>query len=193
MMKIVHLIIPFLLIFIFFTTSQVMSKDKNLNFSEKYETAVVAGGCFWGVEDILRQQKGIIETDVGYAGGDQSNATYEFVKTGKTGLAEAVKISFDPAILSYGQLLDIFFRLHDPTTLNQQGNDIGTQYRSAIFAENQAQEEEAVKAIARAAVKWKKPITTKIETNKKFFLAEDYHQDYLKKNPDGYTCHFLRD
>lgn len=160
------------------------------------EVAVLAGGCFWGVEDILREVPGVIDTDVGYTGGWVENPAYEDTHDSKSGHAESIRITFDPSVLSYEDLLENwFFRLHDPTTLNRQGNDIGTQYRSAIFPQSPEQAKVAEQVIARvqASGKWKKPITTTIEPASTWYSAEKYHQDYLKKNPGGYSCHYLRD
>jgi peptide methionine sulfoxide reductase msrA/msrB len=159
------------------------------------QTAILAGGCFWGMEEILRKIPGVVETEVGYTGGALPNATYPDVKTGRTGHAESIRIVFDPDRLPYEDLLGVFFRMHDPTTVNRQGNDIGTQYRSAIFYadEGQRRTAEAVKARVDASGKWKRPIVTEIVKAGEFWPAEDYHQDYLEKNPGGYTCHFLRD
>ena len=159
------------------------------------ETAILAAGCFWGVEELLRHMPGVLATEVGYVGGETDNPVYTQVKTGNTGHAEAVKITFDPKVLSYEELIQSFFKLHDPTTLNQQGNDIGTQYRSAIFYSSSEQKDiaEKVKAQVAQSGKWKKQIVTAIVPEKKFFSAEDYHQDYLQKNPDGYTCHYWRE
>lgn len=158
------------------------------------ETAVLAGGCFWGMEDILREIPGVVDTQVGYTGGAVKDATYEDVHTGASGHAEAVRIVFDPARLSYATLLDWFFRMHDPTTENRQGNDIGSQYRSAIFFTSDAQREtaERVKAEMNASGKWKRPIVTEIAAAGPWYDAEEYHQDYLEKHPNGYTCHYLR-
>ena len=159
------------------------------------ETAILAGGCFWGMEEILRQIPGVIETTVGYSGGKVANPTYKQICTGTTGHAEAIQIVFDPTQLSYEQLLGYFFRMHDPTTKNQQHNDIGTQYRSAIFYESDAQKQtaERVKAAVDKSGKWKRPIVTEITQASVFYPAEDYHQKYLVKNPGGYNCHVLRD
>ena len=159
------------------------------------ETAILAGGCFWGMEEIIRTIPGVLETVVGYTGGTTPNATYEDVHTGMTGHAESVQIVFDPDVLSYEDLLGWFFRMHDPTTMNQQGNDVGTQYRSAIFftSEEQRRTAEKVKARVDASGKWKRPVVTQIVPAGPFWKAEDYHQDYLQKHPGGYTCHFLRD
>ena len=160
------------------------------------ETAVLAGGCFWGMEEIIRKIPGVLETDVGYTGGTTAKPTYEDVHTGRTGHAEAIRITFDPTKLSYEELLEKwFFRMHNPTTKNQQGNDIGTQYRSAIFATSPAQRESAerVKKRVEASGKWRAPIVTEVVDAGSFTLAEDYHQKYLEKHPGGYTCHYLRD
>lgn len=159
------------------------------------ETAILAGGCFWGMEDIIRKIPGVIETEVGYTGGAIKNAGYDLVKTGATGHAESVRVVFDPNKLSYEKLLEWFFRMHDPTTKNQQGNDKGTQYRSAIFYTNEKQKDAAEVAIVKLEKngKWKRPIVTEIIKASDFYKGEDYHQDYLQKNPGGYTCHFLRD
>lgn len=157
------------------------------------ETATLAGGCFWGVEELIRKLPGVTQTTVGYTGGFLENPVYEKVKTGATGHAEAIEIKFDPKKLSYEDLLKYFFRLHDPTTKNRQGNDVGTQYRSAIFTHSPKQKELAQKAIAAASKKWKDPVVTEIVPATKFYPAEEFHQDYLQKHPNGYTCHFLRD
>lgn len=159
------------------------------------QTATLAGGCFWGVEELFRQLPGVVATDVGYTGGHSSAPTYEDIKKGTTGHAEAVEVKFDPAILSYSDLLAHFFRLHDPTTADQQGNDKGTQYRSTIFVhtEEQRSAAEQAKKTAAASGRWKQPLVTEIVQATEFTRAEDYHQDYLVKNPGGYTCHFLRD
>jgi methionine-S-sulfoxide reductase len=157
--------------------------------------AVLAGGCFWGVEEILRGVPGVIDTEVGYTGGWLENPTYHDTHDSRSGHAEAVRVTFDSSVLSYEELLEKwFFRLHDPTTLNRQGNDIGTQYRSAIFPQTTIQESIAKSVIARvgASGTWARPITTTIEKASTWYDAEDYHQDYLQKNPGGYSCHFLR-
>jgi peptide methionine sulfoxide reductase msrA/msrB len=160
------------------------------------ETAILAGGCFWGMEDILRKVPGVLETEAGYVGGTLPNPTYEDVHHGTTGHAESVRITFDPSKLSYSDLLEHwFFRMHDPTTKNRQGNDIGTQYRSAIFFTSPEQQKtaEAVKARVDKSGKWQRPIVTEITPAGTFTRAEEYHQKYLEKNPGGYTCHYLRD
>ena len=158
------------------------------------ETATLAGGCFWGVEELIRQLPGVIDTTVGYTGGTLAAPRYEDVKTGRTGHAESLEIEFDPARISYEEILRFFFRLHDPTTPNRQGNDIGTQYRSAIFVHDDKQREvaERVKKEVEASGKWTRPIATEIVAATDFWPAEDYHQDYLQKYPNGYTCHYLR-
>lgn len=163
----------------------------------KTEKAILAAGCFWGVEELLRTYKGVISTEVGYCGGDEDEANYNIVKTGTTEHAEAILVEFDSEQLSYHDLLHAFFKLHDPTTKNQQGNDVGRQYRSAIFYYNDEQKKmaEEVKAEVQKSGKWMRPIVTEIvplEGNQ-FYPAEDYHQDYLQKNPQGYTCHFWRE
>jgi peptide methionine sulfoxide reductase msrA/msrB len=163
--------------------------------ASKRETAILAGGCFWGMEEILRQIPGILETTVGYTGGTVPNPTYEMVCTHDTGHAEAVRIVFDPDKLSYEQVLGYFFRMHDPTTLDRQHNDVGSQYRSAIFftSDTQRQIAERVKAEVDKSGKWKRPIVTEITQASEFYPAEDYHQKYLVKHPGGYTCHYLRE
>jgi len=160
------------------------------------ETAILAGGCFWGMQEILRKIPGVLDTAVGYTGGTAPRPGYEAVKTGRTGHAEAVRIVFDPAKLSYEALLEEwFFRMHDPTTANRQGNDVGSQYRSAIFVTSAEQRKtaEAVKKRVEESGKWPARIVTEIVDAGSFTRAEDYHQRYLEKNPGGYTCHFLRD
>jgi peptide methionine sulfoxide reductase msrA/msrB len=159
------------------------------------ETAVLAGGCFWGMEEIIRQIPGVLRTSVGYTGGSTKDPVYEQICSGRTGHAEAVEIVFDPSRLTFEALLDYFFRMHDPTTLNQQHNDVGTQYRSAIFYQNEAQRAaaEQVKSKWNKSGKFKRPVVTEITAAGKFYPAETYHQKYLVKNPGGYTCHVLRD
>jgi peptide methionine sulfoxide reductase msrA/msrB len=160
----------------------------------KTETAILSGGCFWGMQEILRQIPGVIKTTVGYTGGTVPNPTYEMVCSHTTGHAESVQIVFDPSRLSYEQLLGFFFRMHDPTTRNQQENDIGAQYRSAIFytSDEQRQIAERVKTQVDKSGKWKRPVVTEITRATVFYPAEEYHQDYLQKNPGGYNCHYLR-
>ena len=159
------------------------------------ETATLAGGCFWGMEDIIRKIPGVLDTRVGYTGGTLSKPTYRDITTGETGHAEAIEVVFDPAKLSFEDLLGWFFRMHDPTTKNRQGHDVGTQYRSAIFYHDDAQRRtaERVKEGVQASGKWRGPIVTELVPATEFWEAEDYHQEYLEKNPGGYSCHFLRD
>ncbi len=160
----------------------------------KTEMAVLAGGCFWGMEGILRDIPGVTETEVGYTGGRVENPNYEIVHRGTSGHAEAIRVTFDPERLSYADLLRTFFRMHDPTTPNRQGNDAGSQYRSAIFYTDETQRRiaEEVKAEIDRSGKWGAPIVTEIVPAGQFYPAEAYHQDYLEKNPGGYTCHYLR-
>jgi peptide-methionine (S)-S-oxide reductase len=152
------------------------------------KTIVFAGGCFWGVEELFRSQPGVTNTEVGYTGGENDNPTYEF----HPGHAEAIRITFDETKTSYATLLDYFFRIHDPTTLNRQGNDVGTSYRSAMFYADETEKKEAAEAIRRNQAFWDKPITTTLEPLTTFWSAEEYHQDYLQKHPGGYTCHYER-
>jgi len=158
------------------------------------ERAILAGGCFWGMQELLREQPGVISTKVGYTGGSLSHAKYEDVRTGRTGHAESIEIAFDPTKTSFEAILRFFFRMHDPTTSNRQGNDIGSQYRSAIFYHDDTQRlvAERVKADVDASHKWPRPIVTEITPAGAFWSAEDYHQDYLQKHPGGYTCHYVR-
>ena len=152
------------------------------------KTLILAGGCFWGVEELFRTQPGVIDTEVGYTGGENDQPTYE----NHPGHAEALKITYDPSGTTEAELFDYFFQIHDPTTMNRQGNDIGSSYRSAIFYENDDQKAEAEAAIKRNQIYWEAPIITQLEPLKTFWVAEEYHQDYLQKNIGGYTCHFER-
>ena len=154
------------------------------------DTMYVAGGCFWGMEELFRSLPGVIDTEVGYMGGQNENPTYEH----HPGHAEALKIVYDPTRTSYDALLDFFFRIHDPTTLNRQGNDVGTSYRSAIFYasdDQKRQAEAAMQRIDEMGIYTGKPVTS-LEPFVKFWPAEEYHQDYLQKNIGGYTCHYER-
>ena len=157
-------------------------------------TAILAGGCFWGMEDLIRKLPGIVDTEVGYTGGALDTPDYKQVKTGKTGHAESIRITFDPAKTSYRNLLEFFFQIHDPSTANRQGNDVGSQYRSAIFYLDADQKREAEKIIAEmdASRRWPGKVVTEIVPAGEWWDAEDYHQDYLDKYPEGYTCHFVR-
>ena len=154
------------------------------------EKAIFAAGCFWGVEAYFKRLKGVLNTEVGYCGGKTENPTYELVCTGTTGHAESVLIEFDNEKISYEELLEHFWKIHDPTQLNRQGADIGTQYRSAIFYLNEEQKEKAIKSKEQQenSGKYKYSIVTQIALATKFWPAEEYHQDYLDKNPNGY-CH----
>lgn len=149
---------------------------------------VLAGGCFWGMEELFRQQDGVIDTQVGYTGGRNEDPTYQF----HPGHAEALEITFDAKQTSFDRLLDYFYNIHDPTTLNRQGNDIGESYRSTIFYADNHQLSAAKLAIKRAQQVWSDPVVTTLEPLTTFWPAEDYHQDYLQKNPGGYTCHYER-
>lgn len=154
------------------------------------ETAIFAAGCFWGVEEYFSRVQGVIKSESGYTGGTKKNPTYDEVCTGKTGHAESVRVTFDPKVVSYERLLQHFWEMHDPTSLNKQGNDMGSQYRSAIFYTNPQQERTAKASLERLekSGKYSQKIVTDILPAKEFYLAEEYHQDYLKKNPHGY-CH----
>jgi len=154
------------------------------------ERAVLAGGCFWGMQELIRKMDGVISTRVGYSGGDVANATYRNHGTH----AEGIEILFDPAKISYRQLLEFFFQIHDPTTKNRQGNDIGSSYRSAIYYTSPEQEAVAEDTIAdvEASGLWPGKVVTQVEPVGDFWEAEPEHQDYLQRYPDGYTCHFVR-
>ena len=152
------------------------------------EVATLAGGCFWCLEAVYDELKGVEDVVSGYTGGHVPNPTYRAVCTGDTGHAEVVQITFDPSVISYGDLLDVFFTIHDPTTLNRQGNDIGTQYRSAIFYHSPEQKAVAEQKIAEAANSWEKPIVTELKPIDTFYPAEDYHQEYFANNPYQPYC-----
>lgn len=150
----------------------------------------LAGGCFWGLEELFRSLPGVIDTVVGYTGGKNDNPTYEY----HPGHAEAVEITFDSTLINYLQLLDFFFRIHDPTTLNQQGNDMGSSYRSAIFYQNNKEKrlaEQMIELVNKSKL-WQQPVAASLERFTRFWPAEEYHQHYLQKHPNGYTCHFIR-
>ncbi len=152
------------------------------------KSIVIAGGCFWGMEELFRQQPGVTDTEVGYTGGENDNPTYE----NHPGHAEALRIEYDDTKTDIATLYNYFFRIHDPTALNQQGNDKGTSYRSAIFYADENERVVAKKAIERNQDRWNEPIVTTLEPLTKFWPAEDYHQNYLQKNTGGYTCHYER-
>jgi peptide-methionine (S)-S-oxide reductase len=154
------------------------------------ETAILAGGCFWGMQDLIRKLPGVITSRVGYTGGDVANATYRNHGTH----AEAIEVVFDPSVLSYRKLLQFFFQIHDPTTLNRQGNDVGTSYRSAIFYANEEQKRIAEETIrdVQTSGKWPGKVLTQVVPEGPFWEAEPEHQDYLERLPNGYTCHYIR-
>lgn len=156
----------------------------------RHETAILAGGCFWGMQDLIRKRPGVVSTRVGYSGGDVPNATYRNHGTH----AEAVEIVFDPTRISYRQLLEFFFQIHDPTTPNRQGNDRGTSYRSAIYYTSEQQREVAQDTIADvdASGLWPGKVVTELQPAGPFWQAEPEHQDYLQHYPNGYTCHYVR-
>ena len=155
------------------------------------ETAVLGGGCFWCLEAVYLEVDGVVEVESGYTGGQQPDPTYEEVCGGATGHAEVVKLSFDPAVISYRDLLEIFFTLHDPTTLNRQGNDVGTQYRSVIYHQSPEQEATARQVIAEMANVWDAPIVTELSPAQTYYRAEDYHQDYFRQHPLQGYCAFV--
>ena len=162
--------------------------------SEKIKSAYFAGGCFWCTEAIFEQLEGVYKVESGYAGGEVKNPTYKEVSTGNTGHAEVIRLRFDPKVITYTELLEVFFSTHDPTTLNRQGADVGTQYRSAIFYHNEEQKKAAENMIAALEKEnvFENPIVTEITAINNYSVAENYHQDYLQKNPSGYTCHTIR-
>jgi len=157
---------------------------------ENIKKAYIAGGCFWGMEDLFRKQKGIIDTEVGYQGGMNDNPTYQ----DHTNHAESIELTYDSTKTSFREILDYFFRIHNPTTLNRQGGDRGTAYRSTIFIQDEHEEQIAKEMIdiVNNSNKWEAPVVTTLEPYSKFWVAEDYHQDYLVNNPNGYTCHSER-
>jgi peptide-methionine (S)-S-oxide reductase len=161
-----------------------------MSTSDTTERAVLAGGCFWGMQDLIRKMNGVVSTRVGYSGGDVANATYRNHGTH----AEAIEIVFDPKRLSYRQLLEFFFQIHDPTTKNRQGNDRGTSYRSAIYFTSDEQKQVAEDTIAdvEASGLWPGKVVTEVAPAGPFWEAEPEHQDYLEKYPNGYTCHYVR-
>ena len=179
-----------LLIFFMLFSSENFAKN-----SSNQENIILAGGCFWGVEELFQNFEGVIATEVGYSGGFSENPTYETVSSGLTGHAESVQIIFDNSKTSLEKILKFFFAIHDPTQLNRQQNDIGTQYRSEIFYFNDTQKQKALNIIQQAEKLniYKAKIQTKISLASKFYKAEKYHQNYLKNNPNGYTCHYLRE
>jgi peptide-methionine (S)-S-oxide reductase len=160
----------------------------------KEKQAIFAGGCFWGMEELFRHLPGVINTKVGYTGGSVKNPTYDDLKTGLSGHAESLKITYNEDVISYKKLLEFLFSIHDPTTVNRQGNDRGSQYRSAIFYldDDQKKTAESVIAEVEKSKKWPGPVVTQVVKAGPFYEAEGYHQNYLQNFPDGYTCHFVR-
>jgi peptide-methionine (S)-S-oxide reductase len=152
--------------------------------------AYIAGGCFWGMEDLFRTQNGILDTEVGYQGGQNDHPTYKY----HPGHAEGIELTYDADVTSFREILDYFFRVHNPTTVDRQGNDVGSSYRSAIFIQNEEERQiaEEVIEIVNASNRWEAPIVTTLEPFSPFWPAEPEHQDYLVRNPNGYTCHFER-
>jgi peptide-methionine (S)-S-oxide reductase len=171
-------------------TTESATTESATTESATTEKAILAGGCFWGVQDLIRRQPGVLSTRVGYTGGDVANATYRHHGTH----AEAVEITFDPTQTSYRDLLEFFFQIHDPTTRDRQGNDLGPSYRSAIFYTNDEQKRVATDTIAdvEASGLWPGKVVTEVAPAGPFWEAEPEHQDYLQKYPNGYTCHFVR-
>lgn len=157
------------------------------------ETATFGGGCFWCLEAVFEQLKGVQKVESGYTGGDLPNPSYKAVCTGSTGHAEVVRVTFDPGVISYRDLLEVFFAVHDPTTLNRQGNDVGTQYRSAVYTHSAGQAEAARAVIAEltAEGRWPNPVVTEVTPAPEFFKAEDYHQGYFKNNPGQPYCQLV--
>lgn len=155
-----------------------------------YSKGYLAGGCFWGMEELFRTRPGVNDTEVGYIGGENENPTYRY----HPGHAEGIEITYDPSVTSFRELLDYFFRIHDPTTVNRQGNDMGSSYRSAIFIQNEEEKKvaEEIITIVEASNKWEGRVVTTLEPYSTFWPAEPEHQDYLVRNPNGYTCHFER-
>ncbi len=157
---------------------------------ENYKKAYIAGGCFWGMEDLFRKRPGIIDSEVGYIGGENENPSYKY----HPGHAEGIELTYDPEKTNFREILDFFFRIHDPSTVDRQGNDMGSSYRSAIFIQNEEEKEiaEEVIELVNNSGKWSDKIVTRLEPIAKFWPAEPEHQDYLVRNPNGYTCHFER-
>jgi len=174
-----------------FLMSQNLLSAATPAVSGKTETAVLGGGCFWCIEAVFQRLPGVKKVESGYTGGHVKNPTYQDVCTGTTGHAEVARIEFDPAVLSYEKLLEVFFESHDPTTMNSQGNDHGTQYRSAVFYLNEAQQKAAVKAKLAAQSNWDSPIVTEITPLEEFYAAEGYHQNYYNDNPNQGYCSFV--
>lgn len=166
------------------------SEHSKTVFSRQIEVATLGGGCFWCMEAVFSELRGVEKVESGYSGGAPADPTYEQVSTGKTGHAEVVQVNFNPKVISFKEILKIFFTMHDPTTLNRQGADVGTQYRSVIFYHNDEQKataEQVIKEITEAKI-WNAPIVTQVEPFKAFYKAEDYHKDYFKEHPEQPYC-----
>jgi peptide-methionine (S)-S-oxide reductase len=172
---------------------RILAIDLHWMLGYSMETATLAAGCFWCVEAVFQQLKGVASVISGYTGGNTSNPTYNDVLTGKTGHAEACQIEYDPEQITFEDILEVFFETHDPTTLDRQGNDIGTQYRSAIFYHSDTQKDEAERFKTRidASGTWKSPVVTEIVPFTKFYQAEDYHQNYFRNNPNQQYCRYV--
>jgi peptide-methionine (S)-S-oxide reductase len=156
-----------------------------------HQFATLGGGCFWCLEAVFEELEGIVDVESGYSGGTVANPSYRQVCDGNTGHAEVVRLEFDPARISYREVLEVFFAVHDPTTLNRQGNDVGTQYRSVIFYHDSEQQRVASEAIAEARSAWERDIVTQLAPAAPYFRAEDYHQEYFRHNPDQGYCAFV--
>jgi peptide-methionine (S)-S-oxide reductase len=169
----------------------IMNAQADAKPAAKTELATLGGGCFWCLEAFYETFDGVKAVVSGYTGGHKLNPTYKDVCNGDTGHAEVVQIEFDPAKISYAQLLEIFWEIHDPTTLNRQGNDVGTQYRSAIYYHDEAQKKAIEQSLAAAKKKFDKPITTEVAPLGKFYVAEEYHQDYFRRNPNQPYCAYV--
>ncbi|TVZ56002.1 peptide-methionine (S)-S-oxide reductase [Lutibacter sp. Hel_I_33_5] len=156
-----------------------------------YKKAYIAGGCFWGMEDLFRVRPGIKDTEVGYLGGENDHPTYK----NHPGHAEGIELTYDPTETNFREILDYFFRIHNPTTIDRQGNDMGSSYRSTIFFQDETEKQtaEEIITLVNASKKWDEKVATTLESYTKFWAAEPEHQDYLVKHPNGYTCHFERD
>jgi len=188
MKKLIKLPLVFLLIF---STISLQQKGKELMSKQLLEVATLGGGCFWCVEAVFERVEGVVDVVSGYAGGHKKDPTYNDITKGNTGHAEVCQISFNPSEISFEGILEIFWQAHDPTTLNRQGNDSGTQYRSAIYFHDKKQEEIAVSSMKKASKNFKDPLTTELKALDKFYLAEVYHQDYFENNPNVPYCTFV--
>lgn len=177
----------FLALLLIGSSIDISAKDESM----KYEVATFGGGCFWCLEAVFEETRGVLDVVNGYAGGKDKNPTYDQVSSGITGHAEVVQVTFDPTIIAYEALLKIFWLIHDPTTLNRQGNDVGTQYRSVIFYHNEEQKEKSEASIKEFSSKFTKPIVTEMKPLEVFYKAEAYHQDYFKNNPNQGYCMFV--